>query len=111
MQLIQAVKDNPWKIMLGSSGTIISLIAALFALDARYAHAADVEKDKQVTQRVIQETTSTLRRQMLEDKLFELDVRKAQDKNQRLSPIDEAMRARYQRQLEEMGPMKKQPTQ
>ena len=111
MDLMQSVKENYLKILLGSSGTVITLIGALFALDARYAHAADVEKDKSSTLRVIQDTTNTLRRQMLEDKIFELDIKKAQDKNQRLSPIDEAMRARYQRQLDEMGPMKKQPTQ
>ena len=110
MQLIQAVKDNPWKIMVGSSGTIISLVAALFTLDARYAHAADVEKANVAIRQVVQETTSNLRRQMLEDKLFELDVKKAQDKNQRLSPIDEALRARYQRQLDEQS-AKKQATQ
>ena len=111
MEIMQSVKDNPWKIMLGSSSTIIALVGALFAVDARYAHAADVEKDKSSTLRVIQDTTNTLRRQMLEDKIFELDIKKAQDKNQRLSPIDQALRDRYQRQLDELGPIKKQPIQ
>jgi hypothetical protein len=111
MEIMQSVKDNPWKIMLGSSSTIIALVGALFAVDARYAHAADVEKDKSATFKAIQDTANTLRRQMLEDKLFEIDITKAQSKNQQLSPINQALRDRYQRQLDELGPTKKQPAQ
>lgn len=111
MELIQLCKTNPWKVIMGSSGTIISLIAAMFALDARYAHAADVEKNKTETFKAIQETANTLRRQMLEDKLFEIDITKAQSKNQQLSPINQALRDRYQRQLDELGTEKKQTTQ
>lgn len=100
--LIQTVKDNPIKILLASSGSVIAFVSALFALDARYAHAADVEKERAITHSIIQETTQTLRKQMIEDKLFELDVRKAQSKDQKLSPIDSALRERYQRQIDEM---------
>jgi hypothetical protein len=102
MAVIQAIKENPWKVMLGSSGTIISLVAALFTLDARYAHAADVAKDKQQIQEVVKETTINLRKQMIEDKLFELDVKQAQSPSQRLSPIDAALASRYKRQLDEI---------
>jgi hypothetical protein len=107
MELMQSLKSNYLKLLLGSSGTIISVIVALFAIDARYAHAADVEKDKALTQRVIQDTSINLRRQMLEDKLFELDLKAAQAKNGKLSPIDDAVRSRHQRQLDELGPVKK----
>ena len=100
--VLQKVKDNPGKFALGSAGSVIAIVTALFALDARYAHAADVEKDKKQTQQIIQETSLTLRKQMIEDKLFELDVRKAQTKEQKLSPIDQAMKDRYQRQLDEI---------
>jgi len=58
MAVMQTIKDNPWKILLGSSGTIISLVATLFTLDARYAHAADVEKDKAQTQQIIKQTST-----------------------------------------------------
>ena len=102
MNISDIIKGNIGKIILGSSGTIITIVGALFTIDARYAHAADVEKDKIITQRVIQETTSNLRRQMIEDKLFELDIKKSQARDTRLSPIDEAMRARYQRQLDDI---------
>jgi hypothetical protein len=96
------IKDHPIKILLGSAGSIIAVVTALFAIDARYAHAADVEKDKIETQKIIQQTSNTLRKQMLEDKLFELDVKKEQSPNNRLSPLDAAMRERYKRQLREL---------
>jgi hypothetical protein len=103
MPIIQSIKDNPWKMLLGSSGTIITLVGALFTLDSRYAHAEAVEKDKTATQKTILQSSVTLRRQMLEDKLFELDVKKAQNPGQKLTPMDEAMKARYQRQLDELS--------
>jgi hypothetical protein len=100
--VLQKVKENPGKFALGSAGSVIAIVTALFTLDARYAHAADVEKDKRQTQQIIQETSLTLRKQMIEDKLFELDVKKAQTKNLKLAPIDQAMKDRYQRQLDEI---------
>jgi len=104
--MINTIKNNPIKILLGSAGSVIALVGALFTLDARYAHAADVEKENKDTRQIIQETSLTLRQQMLEDKLFELDIRKAQSKNQQLQPIDAALRERYQRQLDEIAQRK-----
>jgi len=102
MQVMQTVKDNPWIVLFGSSGTVISLVVALFAIDSRYAHAYDVEKNYQQLQQSVQQTSTTLRKQMLEDKLFELDIKREQSPNQRLSPTDSALAARYKRQLEEI---------
>lgn len=102
MTMLEKVKENPWKIFLGSSGSIIALVGALFTLDARYAHAADVEQNKKETQQIIRETSTVLRKQMIEDKLFELDVREAQSKDRKLSPIDSALKERYKRQLREL---------
>ena len=106
MSVVETVKNNPGKIIFGSASTIISVVAALFALDARYAHASDVEKDKQQTQQIILETSRSLRQQMLEDKLFELDVKKEQSRDRRLSPIDSALKERYQRQINELSTKK-----
>ena len=103
MTVKDAFVNNPVKAILASSGSVIAIVAALFTVDARYAHAADVEKDKQQTQRVIQETTLELRKQMLEDKLFELDVKQAQSPNNRLTPVDAALKERYQRQIGEIA--------
>ena len=103
MTLLELLKSNIAKIAFGSIGSIIAVVAALFSLDARYAHAADVDKDKVQTQLLIQDTTQTLRRQTLEDKLFELDIKKAQAKDGKLTPVDTALRERYQRQLDQIS--------
>jgi hypothetical protein len=97
------MKTNMGKLAFGSAGTIIAIVAALFAVDERYAHAGDVARDKLQTQDLIQDTSQTLRRQLLEDKLFELDVKKEQTKDQKLQPIDAALRERYKRQLDEIN--------
>lgn len=102
MPVMQTIKENPWKVIMGSAGTIISIVVALFSLDARYAHAADVEKDKTETTRAIERNTQILRKQMLEDKLFELDFKRAQTPDRKLSPLEDALRERYQRQLTEI---------
>jgi len=102
MSFIETCKNNLGKVAFGSAGTIITIVGTLFTLDARYAHAADVEKDKVQTQRIIQETSQTLRKQMLEDKLFELDAKQAATKNGRLPPVEAAMKERYERQLRDI---------
>jgi hypothetical protein len=102
MSVTDSFKNNPAKFLLGSVGSIIAVVTALFAVDARYAHAAEVEKDKQQTQRVIKDTAIILRKQSLEDKLFEYDVKRAQNTDRRLTPMDTAMEARYKRQLDDL---------
>jgi len=109
MSIVDSVKQHPYKAVLGSATSVIAIVTALFTLDSRYAHAADVEKKEKETKLVIQETASTLRKQMLEDKLFELDVKKAQAPNQRLSPVEQAMQERYHRQLQELQNSRTQP--
>ena len=101
--MLEFLKTNFAKVAFGSIGSIIAIIAALFSLDARYAHASDVDKAKLQTQDLIQDTSQTLRRQMLEDKLFELDMKKAQAKDKQLQPVDAALRERYQRQLDQLN--------
>jgi hypothetical protein len=102
MSVAETFKSNPIKILLGSAGSIIAVVGALFTIDARYAHAADVEQTKKETQQVIKETAIILRKQVIEDKLFEYDVKKEQAPDRRLSPIDSAMQQRYKRQLEDL---------
>jgi len=103
MTLLAFFKNANVKFIINYSGAFISLIAAVFALDSRYAHATDVEKENSKTQQVIQETTQTLRKQILEDKIFELDMKKAESRNQKLEPLDSAMHERYKRQLRELS--------
>lgn len=103
MMLPQLIKENLLKSIFVSASSVIAIIGALFTIDARYAHAADVEKDKVRTERIITETSQNLRKQMLEDKVFELDIKKSQARDQKLSPVEQALRDRYQRQLDEIN--------
>lgn len=104
MVLIQAIKEHTtwWSLIFGSTTTAVTLVGALFMVDGRYAHAEDVLHDKIDTQHMVKDSAMSLRKQMVEDKLFELDIRKSQSKNQKLTPIEEALRERYQRQLDEI---------
>ena len=102
MSLLSSFKTNIGAIMFGSAGSVIAIVGALFTIDARYAHAADVQKTNNETQKQIIESTNTLRRQMLEDKLFELGLKKAQDKKP-LSAIDQALSDRYKQQLNDLN--------
>lgn len=101
--LIQSAKENPLKSMSATSGFIIALVAAVISVDGRYAHAADVDKANSQIEQQVQNSMQFLRRQMLEDKLFELDIRKAQSPKQQLSPVDQALRDRYQQQLNDLN--------
>lgn len=102
MSMLEVVKHNPGKMLLGSASSIIAIIGAMFALDARYAHAADVEKTKTETKQIILQTALTLRKQNLEDKLFELELKRAQTKDQKLTPMDQALYERYKRHSQEI---------
>jgi hypothetical protein len=102
MTMMQTSRENPIKILFTSSGAIIAIVAALFAVDSRYAHASDVAKKNEEIKLIVQQTSMNMRKQTLEDKLFELDIKKEQATNQKLSPVDSALRARYQRQLQEI---------
>jgi hypothetical protein len=104
MNVVQTAKDHPLKTALGMSGSIIAIVVALFSIDARYAHASDLEQTKIETQQVIRDTARILRKQSIEDKLFEYDVRQAEAEavGKRLSPVDTAVQQRYKRQLDEL---------
>lgn len=107
MTITETIKNNHWKIAFGSISTIIAVVGALFTIDARYAHAADVEKERIKTERTIIETTAMLRKQMIEDKLWELDAKKEASGNGKLSPYESALRERYIRQLNELSLLSK----
>jgi len=97
--MMEAIKAH-LKGLLASAGAAIAIVAALFTIDARYAHADDVKKEQVQIQLVVQQTTTNLRKQLLEDKVFELDMKKSQ---QKLNGVEEALRERYTRQLKEIS--------
>lgn len=102
MAIIQSVKENPLKFLFASSGTIITLVGALFAIDARYAHEIDVNQNLTNMKSQIQKSVVYIRKQNLEDKLFEFDMKSSQSKNGKLSPVDQALRDHYQTQLNDL---------
>lgn len=93
------------------AGAVISIVSTAFAIDQRYAHAEEVEKFKTEQSRAIvvqgQLQTQALdmfRRQMLEDKIFELELIPPNKRSQ----IENAKLERYKRQLQ--TPPAPQPT-
>lgn len=42
----ETIKNNPWKIFLGSTGTIIFTVVGFLFSDARYVHQSEYIKDK-----------------------------------------------------------------
>lgn len=103
------------KLTLATIVATITLITSLFAFDARYVHAEEAKKteivlkaalqsnqdDIKKTQMIVKIATNNLRRQFLEDKVFELDIKQAPGKP--LSPADNAMKERYLRQIVEVS--------
>jgi hypothetical protein len=100
------VKENPLKTVASIITTCGVIIGGVLTVDERYAHAVDVEKVQQQTARTIETQIGGIRRQMLEDKLFELDTKR--EVNKGLSPVDEAQYKRYNRQLMELNEVQRQ---
>lgn len=40
------IKDNPWKIFLGTSGTVIFTVVGILFSDSRYVHKTTYEKEQ-----------------------------------------------------------------
>ena len=93
------LKENPLKVAAGTVSALMVLIGAVLSFDARYAHALDVQQYQKQVSADITIQTASLRKQLLEDKLFELDAKKGQ---RRLDPVEAATYERYQRQLQEV---------
>ena len=85
--------------------SISILVGTVLTFDARYVHASALEEFKQEHVRTIQQVTkdnqsqiTQLRRQTLEDKIFELDVKRGR------SPTERAILDRYKRELDKVSP-------
>lgn len=99
--MIEKLKTN-----LSSVVGIITLVGAILgsfiAIDSRYASAKDFEEYQENTSRQLEKyqresinNTLELRKQSLEDKIFELEIRKNP------SQVDRALLNRYKEQLKE----------
>ncbi len=100
--------------------TISLFIGAVLTVDTRYAHAQALKEEVSKTSEAVAESekrtqvllkaqtvemrmqTQILRKQLLEDKVFELDAKRDTTKRA-LAPVDEAQYRRYSRQLEEVS--------
>ena len=106
MGIKAAVEENPVKSVASVVAAAGVIVAAVFGVDERYAHAVDVQEYKASTvveirsqTQQMQVQTQVLRQQMIEDRLFELDMRAGQGQ---LTPVESAQQQRYLRQLEDI---------
>jgi hypothetical protein len=82
---------------------LATIIGASFTIDQRYAKATDIEPIRELSVRGINQvrieqanSIDTLRKQQIEDRLFELRLR------QQPSTLDQALIRRYEDQLREI---------
>lgn len=94
------------KVVLSSVSIIGAIIGAFLTVDSRYVLASDFEKyqkqsDATLTRQIQEVHTQglLLRKQLVEDRLFELDTKRDQGN---LNAVEEAQYKRYQRQQEEI---------
>ena len=86
-----------------SFGAVVAILGSIWALDTHYASAADVAQLKQDLGAQIQQ----MRREKVEDILFDLDQKKAAQHG-KLSPADQANYERQRRRLKEIQDQEKQ---
>lgn len=91
MAIKETLKEHP--ITIGTVATIVGLLGAFAAFDARYALASDVEKFKQETSKEIRQN----RVDGYEDKIFELQLK---IESKQATPVDKAMLERYKNKRE-----------
>ena len=91
------VISNKLKGIAASFGAVVAILGSIWAIDTHYASAADVAAIKQDLTSQIQQ----MRREKVEDVLFDLDQKKAAH-NGKLSPEDQANYDRQTRRLQEI---------
>jgi hypothetical protein len=96
------IKENPLKATAATVAAAATIIGAILTVDARYAHAADIQKEALTQQKQI----TKIEADRLEDKVFELDMKKA-DKPKDWTPVDEAMLQRYKRRSLDIAEVQK----
>lgn len=103
MTVKQLIEDNLLKIITGSIGALSIILGAAFTIDSRYVHAGDLvqmkqAQDKQFRQQSLesQVTVNELRKQMLEDKVFEIQLIPPQKR----TDVDRARLDKYMRDLD-----------
>lgn len=90
---------NPLKIASASIATVVAILGSIWAIDSHYASAADVNQIKAEVKSQLQELqvdttlqTYQLRREMLRDKIEDLNLK---EDSQKLTPYETRQRDRY----------------
>jgi len=96
----KVAQENPIKFAASTIGALSIIVTSAFAIDGRYAHSTDTDNKIQQIQEQTNRSIDYLRKSQIEDKLFEIDLKKG-NKGQ-LSNTDQALRNRYQQQLDEI---------
>jgi len=89
-----SLNGRTFKIVTGAGSALIALVGAVLFIDDRYAHAGDVKAMHEVQLQAVRE----LRKENLEDKVFELSLIPAAKR----TDAQRAMLDRYKRQLQEI---------
>lgn len=92
--IVDVVQSNPLKSLAAFVGSASIILAAVFGFDDRYAHAGDLLR----YQNQVQSQLTEYRMQDLENRVFELELRKG-NLPATWTPSDEAILGRYKRQL------------
>ncbi len=110
--MLNKVKEN-WSslgVLLTAIGTIIGVF---LTVDTRYAHSDEVTKLKKEQQQVIKQnrydlsqSTNLLRKQSLEDKIFDIEL----IPNSTRSQYDKARLEKYKSDLNEVNQILRQPS-
>lgn len=75
--LVSAIRENPIKSSISILTLVSMLIGTVLTVDSRYAKAADLHVQQQSIEKGSRETKQaidTLRKQTLEDKIFEIEL-------------------------------------
>ena len=95
--MMEYLKRNPIVTAGAVISSIVTILAAFWAVDSHYATAADLQNvENSFASQMVRNRTEDL-----DDRIFELELKKSQLKG-KLDPIDDAMLERYKRNLRKL---------
>lgn len=100
----EVVKENPLKSLAATVAAASVLIGAVITVDTRYAHAGDIQAESNKQQRQIY----NLQADNLSDKVFELELKKA-NTPKLWQPTDQVMLERYKQRYQEVDKIRSMP--
>lgn len=111
-EFISKAKENAFNHFVSLIVSIGTVIGMFLTVDDRYAHSDEVDKLKVEQQQVIrqnrydlQQSTGQLRKQQLQDKIFDIELMPASKQ----SPYDKARLEKYKSDLQDVNQILQQP--